>query len=56
MQMSEGSLVYGGPASGVLDFFGAQGFSCPDHFNPAEFLVDTIAIDHTSPDTEAKSK
>jgi hypothetical protein len=55
-QLSEGSMVYAGASSGVLPFFTAQGFQCPEHFNPAEFLVDTIAIDHTSSDTELESR
>jgi ABC-type multidrug transport system ATPase subunit len=54
--LSEGSIVYSGPAEGVLGHFASLGHTCPEHYNPAEFLADLIAIDHDSPEAEAASK
>ncbi|GAB4820462.1 hypothetical protein N2152v2_007508 [Parachlorella kessleri] len=54
--LSEGELVYSGPANEVLDYFAAQGYNCPEHYNPAEFLADLVALDHTSPEAEDESR
>lgn len=54
--LAEGELVYDGPATEVLPHFQALGHSCPEHYNPAEWLADLVAIDHTSPDSEARSR
>lgn len=54
--LSEGRLLYFGPADAALDHFKALGHECPEHFNPAEFFADLVAIDHTNPETEAESK
>ncbi|PSC72649.1 ABC transporter G family member 7 isoform A [Micractinium conductrix] len=53
--MAEGELVYSGPADGVLPHFESLGHTCPAHFNPAEWLADLVAIDHTTPESEAES-
>ena len=53
--LSEGKLIYCGPANAVLSYFSAQGHTCPEHYNPAEFLADLVAIDHSSPEAEAES-
>ncbi|KAL4458091.1 hypothetical protein ABPG75_012956 [Micractinium tetrahymenae] len=54
--MAEGELVYAGPASEVLSHFQGLGHTCPEHYNPAEWLADLVAIDHTSADSEAESR
>lgn len=53
--LSEGRLIYCGPTDKVLSYFAAQGHSCPEHYNPAEFLADLVAIDHSSQESEKKS-
>jgi len=53
--LSEGKLVYFGEASKVLGYFESLGYTCPEHYNPAEFLADLVAIDHSSPETEKES-
>lgn len=53
--LSEGKLIYCGPSNAVLSYFSAQGFTCPEHYNPAEFLADLVAIDHSSSETERES-
>lgn len=54
--MAEGELVYAGPAAEVLPYFEKLGHKCPEHFNPAEWLADLVAIDHSSPEAEEESK
>ncbi|KAI8472919.1 MAG: P-loop containing nucleoside triphosphate hydrolase protein [Monoraphidium minutum] len=54
--MAEGSVAYHGPAGGVLGHFAALGHPCPDHYNPADFLADLIAIDFSSPEREAETR
>eukprot|EP00879_Flechtneria_rotunda_P017959 GHRR01018823.1.p1 GENE.GHRR01018823.1~~GHRR01018823.1.p1 ORF type:complete len:592 (+),score=216.60 GHRR01018823.1:138-1913(+) len=54
--LSEGRCVYWGPADIALDYFEQLGHSCPQHYNPAEFVADLISIDYSSPDAEAESK
>jgi hypothetical protein len=39
-------MVYSGPRKQVEGVFNAQGFSIPEFFNPADFLLDVISIDH----------
>lgn len=53
--LSEGRLIYFGARKDVLPYFEKLGHTCPAHFNPAEFLADLVAIDHTSEDTERES-
>ena len=53
--LSEGKLIYFGSAKDVLSYFESQGYPCPEHYNPAEFLADLVAIDHSSPETEEES-
>jgi ABC-type multidrug transport system ATPase subunit len=43
-----GRLVYGGPRAEVLDAFSAAGEPCPQDWNPADFLVDSISVDYRS--------
>lgn len=54
--LSEGRLVYFGPAAEALAHFEAQGHACPEHYNPAEFLADLVAIDHSSEEAEQESR
>ncbi|KAK9823842.1 hypothetical protein WJX72_005871 [[Myrmecia] bisecta] len=54
--LSEGGLVYSGPAADALDYFASLGHKCPSHYNPAEFLADLISIDYSSPESEASTR
>jgi ABC-type multidrug transport system ATPase subunit len=40
-----GRVAYCGPVEGVLGYFQALGHTCPTHHNPAEFLIDLVAVD-----------
>jgi len=54
--LSEGQLLYFGPADEALTHFASLGHECPEHYNPAEFFADLVAIDHSSEETEKESK
>jgi ABC-2 type transporter len=41
-----GRMAYSGPRHGVESNLSAQGFNIPEYFNPADFLLDVISIDH----------
>jgi len=43
MVLSKGRLVYYGQAHEALSFFSTLGHNCPEHFNPADFIIDTVA-------------
>lgn len=53
--LSEGRTIYFGPCADALPYFESVGFECPVHFNPAEFLADSLAIDHSTPESEKDS-
>eukprot|EP00920_Eleutheroschizon_duboscqi_P006668 GHVT01015683.1.p1 GENE.GHVT01015683.1~~GHVT01015683.1.p1 ORF type:complete len:829 (-),score=174.20 GHVT01015683.1:844-3330(-) len=44
--LSEGAIVYFGPAKGVLPYFSKLGVECPPFTNPADFLIDALATPH----------
>ncbi|CEM19507.1 unnamed protein product [Vitrella brassicaformis CCMP3155] len=54
--LSEGQVLFHGPAERALPYFKEQGFPCPAQYNPAEFLIDLAAIDRTSKDKEQTCK
>ncbi|CAK0762983.1 hypothetical protein CVIRNUC_003012 [Coccomyxa viridis] len=54
--LSEGKLLYEGSADGSLRFFEAQGHHMPEHYNPAEFIADIIAVDPSSLAAEQASR
>lgn len=54
--LSNGDLVYCGPADEVLQHFDALGHHCPEHYNPAEFVADLISIDFSNQETEDASR
>jgi ABC-type multidrug transport system ATPase subunit len=53
--LSKGSPVYSGPAPECLQWLDGQGFKLPPFVNPAEFIIDTAAVDNRSPELEAES-
>jgi len=56
MLMSAGRVVYSGPAGDAVNAFVAEGLPSPDGENPAEYLIDQIAVDTSSPEAEAASR
>ena len=54
--LSEGQLMYFGPANAMVDYFSRAGFEMPRNFNPADFALDTVSIDVRNEALEAESK
>ena len=51
---SGGKVAYCGPVAHVLRYFERIGHACPTHHNPAEFLIDLVAVDADgAPEEEA---
>lgn len=53
--IAEGRVVYFGPAADVADYFAKLGFTIPEHFNVADFVIDVLSIDRRTPQKEEKS-
>lgn len=53
--LAEGKLLYFGPAADAIEHFSGLGYPCPEHYNPAEFLADLVAIDHSTKESEIES-
>ncbi|KAL7924743.1 pleiotropic drug resistance protein [Trichoderma austrokoningii] len=51
-----GSPAYAGSAKDLLNYFGKQGYQCPQHSNPADFALDMITVDLQRDDREAESR
>jgi ABC-type multidrug transport system ATPase subunit len=43
--MARGKTVYYGPVSGMVEYFAAQGYPCPQYTNPADFCMNVINTD-----------
>jgi ABC-type multidrug transport system ATPase subunit len=41
-----GRMVYTGPRDTVESTFQLQGHTIPEHFNPADFLLDVVSVDN----------
>ncbi|GAX74296.1 hypothetical protein CEUSTIGMA_g1745.t1 [Chlamydomonas eustigma] len=54
--LSEGELLYCGEACEAAQYFSSLGRTCPAGYSPADFLADLIAVDYSSPESEAASK
>ena len=54
--LSEGRMLYSGPASQALSYFEELGHHCPQHYNPAEFLADLISVDASGPEAQQKTR
>ena len=54
--LSEGRVMYSGPTDKLLTYFAALGFPCPSQVSPAEYYVDLISVDYSSPQAEDESK
>lgn len=51
-----GRPAFHGPRSDILEYFARLGHTCPTYTNPAEFLIDLVSIDMTSPTTAQKCR
>lgn len=51
-----GQAVYFGPREDILSHFQSLGHHCPLHTNPAEFLLDLVSIDSSSPASKEQSR
>jgi len=47
MVLAEGKQVYFGQATNTLEYFESMGFKCPQNFNPADFIIDTVTMHPT---------
>ncbi len=54
--LSEGRMLYSGPASEALSYFEELGHHCPQHYNPAEFLADLISVDASNPEAQQETR
>jgi hypothetical protein len=47
--LSEGQVIYNGEGrQTVIAHFEKLGYNCPLHYNPADFLLDTISLDYSA--------
>lgn len=51
-----GYPAYAGGAKNMLGYFGALGYQCPQHTNPADYALDLITIDLQEECREAESR
>ena len=54
--ISEGRVVYSGSKEEMPKYFADLGFSCPQNVSPAEFYVDLVSVDYSTPEEEKSSK
>ena len=40
--IAKGAIVYHGPVSGVKTYFSKQGYTCPDNYNPSDYVMTLI--------------
>ena len=43
--LSKGRTIYQGPTTGVAPWFGGLGHRCPEHTNPADFMIELVNDD-----------
>lgn len=53
MFLAGGRLAYFGPPKESVDFFASCGFPCPRHYNPADMIIENLAVE---PHNEAGSR
>lgn len=54
--LSEGQVMYFGPAADAVTYFAGLNFRCPPQFNPADYFLDLISVDPRNPLAEEKSR
>ena len=55
MLLSEGKPMYFGSSDAAIEYFNRLGWSCPSHFNPADFYLDLISLDTRSQELESST-
>ncbi|GAA5959155.1 hypothetical protein JCM21900_001409 [Sporobolomyces salmonicolor] len=50
-----GKAAYSGPTDGILKALESAGEVCPHDFNPADFILDVVSVDHRSVEAEKRS-
>lgn len=53
--LTQGNCAYSGPAAECIPYFTTLGFPLPPFCNPAEHIIDAVAVDTRSPELEASS-
>ena len=48
MLLSEGRVMFQGPAGRVGRYFRSKGYAMPANTNPGDFAVDVVSVDYTS--------
>jgi ABC-type multidrug transport system ATPase subunit len=46
--LSEGRVAFFGDPEDAIDFFAENGYKCPQNYNPAEYLISVVSIEHGS--------
>lgn len=54
--LSEGRVMYFGPAKDAIPYFSSLEFNSPSNFNPADFFLDLLSVDPRSTEREASTK
>lgn len=54
--LSEGRVMYFGPAKDAVSYFAGLNFRSPSQFNPADFFLDLLSVDPRSPEREMATK
>ncbi len=54
--LSEGRVMFFGPAKEAVGYFTDAGFPTPPEFNPADFFLDVVSMDYRSPEEEGASR
>jgi hypothetical protein len=54
--LSEGRTMYYGAADEAVTHFAAEGFSCPESFNPSDFFLDLLSPDNRTAETEVATR
>jgi hypothetical protein len=54
--LSEGRTMFYGAADEAVTHFAAEGFPCPESFNPSDFFLDLLSPDNRTPETEVATR
>lgn len=54
--LSDGHVIYHGPAEKATEHFARLGYVCPPEFNPSEWMLDLVSVDHSSPSRRQESQ
>lgn len=54
--LAEGKVVFSGDREELLPYFSSLGYTCPSNVNPAEYYVDLVSINYSSPEDEQESR